>query len=66
MPKKSTGSKMEQFSISLPIQALDMIEKLVPIGLYGNSRGEVARALILSRLEQIVRDGILYIKEDTD
>jgi hypothetical protein len=43
----------EQFSITLPIEAIDMIEKgLIPFGLYGKKRGTVAAALILDMLKQ--------------
>lgn len=62
MPKKSTGDNNEQLSVRLPPQAIKLVEDLVPIGLHGGSRGEVARTLILSRLAQLVSEGILRLK----
>ena len=41
-----------QFSISLPSEALEMIEEgLIPFGLYGKKRASVCRALILDMLK---------------
>jgi hypothetical protein len=43
----------EQFSITLPVEAIEMIEKgLAPFGLYGKKRGTIAAALILDMLKQ--------------
>jgi hypothetical protein len=43
----------EQFSITLPVEAIEMIEKgLVPFGLYGKKRGTIAASLILDMLKQ--------------
>jgi len=42
-----------QFSISLPTEAIEMIEKgLIPFGLYGKKRATVCRNLILDALKQ--------------
>lgn len=60
MPKTIGGKpETEQLSITLPIKALDLIEQLVSGGLHGNSRGEVCRNLILTRLEQLLAGGIV-------
>jgi len=41
-----------QFSISLPLEAVEMIEKgLVPFGIYGKKRATVCRTLILDALK---------------
>jgi hypothetical protein len=41
-----------QFSISLPVEAVEMIEEgLVPFGLYGKKRATICRALILDALK---------------
>lgn len=41
-----------QFSISLPLEAIEMIEKgLIPFGLYGKKRATICRALILDSLK---------------
>jgi len=43
----------EQFSITLPNEAIEMIEKgLVPFGLYGKKRSTVCAALILDALKR--------------
>jgi len=43
----------EQFSIGLPLEALEMIEQgLIPFGLYGKKRATICRALILDMLKQ--------------
>ena len=39
--------------VRLPRQAVEMLDALVPIGLYGTNRGEVARTLILDQLKRI-------------
>ena len=53
-----------QFSITLPNQAIEMIEDLIETGLYGANRAEVSRSLILGRLEQElspkVGDGLIF------
>ena len=41
-----------QFSISLPEEAVEMIENgLIPFGLYGKKRATICRALILDLLK---------------
>jgi hypothetical protein len=41
-----------QFSISLPAEAIEMIEVgLIPFGLYGKKRATICRALILDTLK---------------
>jgi hypothetical protein len=53
------------FTVTLPNQLIEMIEKdLVPTGLYGNNRAEAARYLIVSRLEQLMAQGIVRIRRD--
>jgi hypothetical protein len=43
-----------QFSISLPQEAIEIIEKqLLPYGLYGKKRATICRNLILERLRQL-------------
>jgi len=43
-----------QFSISLPLEAIEIIEKrLVPYGLYGKKRATICRNLILDKLKEI-------------
>ncbi|MCH8952184.1 MAG: hypothetical protein IID49_08695 [Proteobacteria bacterium] len=45
------SKKTESFSITLPIQAIEMIEKLIPIGLYGTNRAQISSQLILDQLK---------------
>jgi hypothetical protein len=48
------GDESPQFSISLPVEAIEKIEKrLRPYGLYGKKRATICRALILERLRQL-------------
>lgn len=51
--------KTKGFTITLPQQALEMIEELKGVGLYGNNRAEIARALVLARLEDLLSRGVL-------
>lgn len=39
--------------VRLPRQAVEMLDALISVGLYGSNRGEVARALILDQLKRI-------------
>jgi hypothetical protein len=39
-----------------------MIDALVPLGLFGTSRGEVARSLILDQLKKLAAEKIVDIK----
>jgi hypothetical protein len=50
MPKENESP---QFSISLPLEAIEMIEEgLIPFSLYGKKRATICRALILDMLKQ--------------
>ena len=53
MPKKLGNGDTDQFSVTLPVKAIEMMEELIGSGLFGSSRGEVARNLILDRLKQL-------------
>lgn len=51
MAKTADGS--EQFSITLPAEAIEMIENgLIPFGLYGKKRATVAAMLITDALKR--------------
>ena len=39
-----------------------MIDQLVATGLYGTSRGEVARALILDQLKRLAAEKLVTVK----
>lgn len=45
--------------MTLPSQALTMVEQLRDVGLYGTTRGEIIRALVLARLEHLIGQGIV-------
>ena len=50
---KKGKSNSDQFSITLPMDAVEMIEEgLIPFGLYGKRRATICSALILDMLKQ--------------
>jgi hypothetical protein len=50
---KSKQDDSEQFSITLPMEAVQMIEDgLIPFGLYGKKRATIAANLILDALKR--------------
>lgn len=59
MPPTRKPKATNQISVTLPIVALEMVEELQAVGLYGTTRAEVARTLILARLEDVIAKGIL-------
>jgi Arc/MetJ-type ribon-helix-helix transcriptional regulator len=59
MPRKTSTTKTHPFTVTLPEQAVVMIDHLIGIGLHGSSRAEVARTLILSRLEQLAGPSLI-------
>jgi hypothetical protein len=48
-----SDKKTESFSITLPLQAIEMLEDLIPLGLYGTTRAEIAKQLILDQLKEM-------------
>ncbi len=62
MPKKKQVTPTDQFSITLPIQSIEMLEDLVPRGIFGASRAQVARKLIHDRLEELASKGAVEWK----
>lgn len=59
MPNTASGEKKKGFTIALSPQALQMIDKLIALGIYGTNRGEVVRALVNHRLEELIGRGVL-------
>jgi hypothetical protein len=64
MPKKKREpGESKEFSITLPIEAVEMIEEgLIPFGLYGKMRATICRRLILdvlttTKVQQNIREG---------
>jgi Arc/MetJ-type ribon-helix-helix transcriptional regulator len=57
---------MHSFTVTLPEKAVVMIDQLIGIGLHGSSRAEVARTLILNRLEQLAGPGLISFESQRD
>ena len=51
MATEPTKAETVQFSIRLPTKAAEALEALVESGLYGSSRAEVAKMIILRYLQ---------------
>lgn len=49
----------DQMAVRLPAQANAMLDDLIRLGLYGTSRGEVARTLILDQLKRLAAEKII-------
>ena len=62
MPVKTGDPKTEQISITLSVRVVELLEELADLGVHGTSRGEVARALISARLEQLASDGLIKLR----
>jgi Arc/MetJ-type ribon-helix-helix transcriptional regulator len=59
MAKAPATSDSKPFTIVLPAKAAERLEILVESGLYGNSRAEVARSIILQHLQDLWKSGKL-------
>lgn len=60
MAKKGKGApESVPFTIRLPEQTTAMLDQLRDVGLYGSSRAEVARSLILDQLKLLRANGTL-------
>jgi len=53
MPRKVGNPKSVQFSVTLPVQATELMMRLGRSGFFANSRGEIARELILTKLREL-------------
>lgn len=56
MAGKETGTA---FTVTLPKQAIDVIDNLATMGIFGDKRAVVARTLILDAIKRLVADGII-------
>lgn len=63
MPKTTEPTDSVQFSVSLPEEALSVMMQLRGKGLYGTTRGAIARALILARLEDLAGRQIVKLRD---
>jgi hypothetical protein len=61
---RTPDSNSVQFSITLPVRAIELLERAALTGLYGGTRAEVARILIMNRLEELVGKGIVNLPRD--
>jgi hypothetical protein len=59
MPKTRQDAKKKQESVGLSLKVWAIIDELQKSGLYGDSRGEIARNLILDQLKLIAKDRLL-------
>ena len=59
MPRTVEPTETEQFSVTLPKEAVRVMMQLKGVGLYGTTRGEIARSLILARLEDLAGRNIV-------
>jgi hypothetical protein len=62
MPKTTQPTDTEQLSVTLPREAVRLMMQLKGVGLYGTTRGEIARSLIQARLEDLAGKGIVKLK----
>ena len=59
MARAPSNPDSKPFTIVLPAKAAERLEVLVDSGLYGNSRAEVARMIILQHLQDLWKSGKL-------
>ena len=59
MPSTTSGDKKTSFSITLAPKALELIESLIDLQIYGTNRAEVVRTLVNQRLEELIGKGVL-------
>ena len=59
MAKPHANSETTPFTIVLPRKAAERLEILVETGLYGASRAEVAKNIILQHLQDLWKSGKL-------
>jgi Arc/MetJ-type ribon-helix-helix transcriptional regulator len=59
MARAPSNTDSKPFTIVLPSKAAERLEILVETGLYGGSRAEVARSIILQHLQDLWKSGKL-------
>lgn len=59
MAKPPTAGESKPFTIVLPAKAAERLEILIETGLYGNTRAEVAKNIILQHLQGLWKSGKL-------
>ena len=59
MAKPPASSETKPFTVVLPTKATERLEILVETGLYGSTRAEVAKNIILQHLQDLWKSGKL-------
>jgi len=59
MAKPPASAETKPFTVVLPAKAAERLEILVETGLYGSSRAEVAKMIILQHLQDLWKSGKL-------
>ena len=59
MAKPPASAETKSFTIVLPAKAAERLEKLVELELYGSTRAEVAKSIILEHLRDLWKAGTL-------
>ncbi len=59
MAKPPNSAETKPFTVVLPTKAAERLEILVETGLYGSSRAEVAKMIILQHLQELWKSGKL-------
>jgi len=57
MAKTPASPESKPFTIVLPAKAAERLEILVDTGLYGSSRAEAAKIIILQHLQELWKSG---------
>ena len=55
MPRRAKDT----LPVRLPAQAIKLMDQLVAVGLYGTTRGEIARNLILDQLKRLTAEKVI-------
>ena len=59
MARPRASSETKPFTVVLPTKAAERLEILVETGLYGSTRAEVAKNIILQHLQDLWKSGKL-------
>jgi Arc/MetJ-type ribon-helix-helix transcriptional regulator len=55
------GPAKETIPVRLPPQAIELVDQLVLLGIYGSNRGEVTRQLILDQLKRLASERVIRL-----
>jgi len=58
----ATGDGNTSFTIVLPNEVIETMMDLQPSKMYGTTRAEIARALILDMLKRLAAEGLVKIR----